>query len=399
MQEILKIRSNLIRFFFLYFSIITYNLFTPNLAISSKNATFQISQYKAALLADAETGRILINDRIHQRIYPASLVKMMVALITLEEIKSGKISLKDYVTVSRWASMIGGHQVYLKQGEKFKLSELMKATVIGSANDAAVAVAEHVSGSDKLFIKRMNNRAEEIGMVNTRFFSVHGLPPGKNQKNDVSSAYDFLLLALELLKHRKFLKWSSTRLDTFRNGTFQLLNTNHRLIKSFNGMEGMKTGYHRKAGYNLVSTAVRNGQRFISIVIGAKNSLIRRKTTKKLLNYGFENFLKYDFNKKGELVSLKLKVNGGIKENVSLKATEAVSILLSTNELRQLQILHLIPKQISAPVKEKQTVGRIEYWLHNKMLKQVTLQSKYDVPKQSIFSSLEGMFTNLTDTN
>ena len=399
MQEILKIRSNLIRFFFLYFSIITYNLFTPNLAISSKNATFQISQYKAALLADAETGRILINDRIHQRIYPASLVKMMVALITLEEIKSGKISLKDYVTVSRWASMIGGHQVYLKQGEKFKLSELMKATVIGSANDAAVAVAEHVSGSDKLFIKRMNNRAEEIGMVNTRFFSVHGLPPGKNQKNDVSSAYDFLLLALELLKHRKFLKWSSTRLDTFRNGTFQLLNTNHRLIKSFNGMEGMKTGYHRKAGYNLVSTAVRNGQRFISIVIGARNSLIRRKNTKKLLNYGFENFLKYDFNKKGELVSLKLKVNGGIKENVSLKATEAVSILLSTNELRQLQILHLIPKQISAPVKEKQTVGRIEYWLHNKMLKQVTLQSKYDVPKQSIFSSLEGMFTNLTDTN
>jgi len=395
----LKNLAILIRFLIFYFSIIVFTLTFPNITFSAKNQVPHRSQYKAALLADAESGRILITDRIYQKIYPASLVKMMVALITLEEIKSGRISLKDYVIVSRWASRIGGHQVYLKQGEKFKLSELMKATVIGSANDAAVAVAEHVLGSDKIFINKMNDRAKEIGMKNTKFYSVHGLPPGKNQKIDVSSAYDFYLLALELLKHRQFLKWSSTRLESFRNGTFQLLNTNHRLIKSYRGMEGMKTGYHRKAGYNLVSTALRKNQRFISIVLGAKNSRIRSKITKHLLDYGFENFQKYDFNTKGELITRKVKVKGGVMKNVSLEAAKTIRILLSHKEHQQLQILHLIPSQTLAPVKEKQKLGRIEYWLNGKMLEQVSLQSKSDVPKESIFSGLEGMFTNLVDTN
>ena len=252
-------------------------LFTANSVFSAENVNRYRSHYKAALLADAESGRILHHDRMHQKIYPASLVKMMVALIALEELESGRISLQDSVKVSRWASKIGGHQVYLKQGEIFKFRKLMEATVIASANDASVAVAEHVLGSDKVFIKRMNERALELGMNKTRFYSVHGLPPGRGQQLDVSSAYDLYLLALELIKHPQFLRWSSTRLESFRNGTFQLLNTNHRLIKSYRGMEGMKTGYHRRAGFNLVSSAKRDGQRYISIIIGAKNSKIKIK--------------------------------------------------------------------------------------------------------------------------
>jgi len=373
---------------------------TPSiLAFSKREIAISKKNYKAFLLADAESGRILYQDRIYENNYPASLVKMMVALITIEEINSGRISLNDNVIISSWASKIGGHQVYLKQGEKFKLSELMKATIIGSANDAAVAIAEHVYGSVKVFIKKMNSRAKELGMLKTSFYSVHGLPPGKNQKIDVSSAYDFYLLALEVLKHPKFLQWSSTRLDSFRKGTFQLLNTNHRLIKSYHGMQGMKTGYHRKAGFNLVSTAIRKGQRFISIVLGAKNSRIRQKITRFLLDYGFENFKKYDLNYIGESISLSAKIEGGTVGSVPLKVAKSVRILLSDIERKKLRILPKIPIKTKAPIKANQNLGNLEYWLNDKMLKKVHLQTEFEVPKQNILFVITEMFTNLNETN
>ena len=374
-------------------------LFTANSVFSAENVNRYRSHYKAALLADAESGRILHHDRMHQKIYPASLVKMMVALIALEELESGRISLQDSVKVSRWASKIGGHQVYLKQGEIFKFRKLMEATVISSANDASVAVAEHVLGSDKVFIKRMNERALELGMNKTRFYSVHGLPPGRGQQLDVSSAYDLYLLALELIKHPQFLRWSSTRLESFRNGTFQLLNTNHRLIKSYRGMEGMKTGYHRRAGFNLVSSAKRDGQRYISIIIGAKNSRMRSKTTRHLLDYGFDNYQKFELNKIDADVSYSAGVKGGELENVPLRATEAVSLLLSAEEHRRLEIWPQIPTQTGAPVKAEQKLGTLEFWLDGKLLKEVALQTEFAVPEQSVSSELTSMLTNLSGTN
>ena len=374
-------------------------LFTANSVFSAENVNRYRSHYKAALLADAESGRILHHDRMYQKIYPASLVKMMVALIALEELESGRISLQDSVKVSRWASKIGGHQVYLKQGEIFKFRKLMEATVIASANDASVAIAEHVLGSDKVFIKRMNERALELGMNKTRFYSVHGLPPGRGQQLDVSSAYDLYLLALELIKHPQFLRWSSTRLESFRNGTFQLLNTNHRLIKSYRGMEGMKTGYHRRAGFNLVSSAKRDGQRYISIIIGAKNSRMRSKTTRHLLDYGFDNYQKFELNKIDADVSYSAGVKGGELENVPLRATEAVSLLLSAEEHRRLEIWPQIPTQTGAPVKAEQKLGTLEFWLDGKLLKEVALQTEFAVPEQSVLSELTSMLTNLSGTN
>jgi len=389
---------------FTRFSIISGALFlisllTTHTAFSAEKVNRYRSHYKAALLADASSERILHHDRMHQKIYPASLVKMMVALISLEEIETGRISLQDSVKVSRWASKIGGHQVYLKQGEIFKFRELMEATVISSANDASVAVAEHVLGSDKVFIKRMNERAQELGMKKTNFYSVHGLPPGRGQQLDVSSAYDLYLLALELIKHPQFLRWSSTRLESFRNGTFQLLNTNHRLIKMYRGMEGMKTGYHRRAGFNLVSSAKRDGQRYISIVLGAKNSQMRSKITRHLLDYGFDNYQKFDLNRIDADVSYSADVKGGELENVSLRPTEEVSLLLSAEEHQRLAIWPQIPAQTGAPVKAEQKLGKLEYWLDGKLLKEVELQTEFAVPEQSILSELTSMLTNLNGTN
>ena len=383
--------------FSILFLIIT--LLTARDVLSAEKINHYRSQYKSALLADVESGRILFHDRMHQMIYPASLVKMMVSLIVLEEIDEGRISLNDSVKVSSWASKIGGHQVYLKQGEVFKLKELMKAIVISSANDASVAVAEHVFGKDKQFIKKMNNRAVELGMKKTRFFSVHGLPPGRGQKLDESTAFDMYLLAMELLKHPQYLKWSSIRMDSFRNGTFQLLNTNHRLIRNYRGMDGMKTGYHRRAGFNLVSTAEREGQRFISIIMGAKNSRSRGQSATHLLDYGFNNFTKYFLSKKEETVPYFAEVEEGEAEKVSLKSAETVRILLNSQELKRLEIWPQIPSKTKAPVAADQQLGKLEYWLDGKMLKQVSLRAEDPVPKQSILSKLTGMLTNLSETN
>ena len=392
----LPIKNSLFVFSIL-FLIIT--LLTARDVLSAEKINHYRSQYKSALLADVESGRILFHDRMHQMIYPASLVKMMVSLIVLEEIDEGRISLNDSVKVSSWASKIGGHQVYLKQGEVFKLKELMKAIVISSANDASVAVAEHVYGQDKQFIKKMNNRAVELGMKKTRFFSVHGLPPGRGQKLDESTTFDMYLLAMELLKHPQYLKWSSIRMDSFRNGTFQLLNTNHRLIRNYRGMDGMKTGYHRRAGFNLVSTAEREGQRFISIIMGAKNSRSRGQSATHLLDYGFNNFTKYFLSKKEETVPYFAEVEEGEADKVSLKSAETVRILLNSQELKRLEIWPQIPSKTKAPVAADQQLGKLEYWLDGKMLKKVSLRAEDAVPEQSILSKLTGMLTNLSETN
>ena len=380
-------------------SLLLITLILSKNVVSAKKVNHYRSHYKSSLLADVESGRILYHDRMHQIIYPASLVKMMVSLIVLEEIDAGRISLQDSVKVSRWASKIGGHQVYLKEGEVFKLEELMKAIVISSANDASVAIAEYVSGKDKQFIKKMNYRAVAIGMKKTRFFSVHGLPPGRGQSLDESTAFDMYLLAMELLKHPQYLRWSSIRLDNFRNGTFQLLNTNHRLIRNYKGMDGMKTGYHRRAGFNLVSTAERKGQRFISIIMGAKNSRVRSKSVTHLLDYGFDNFIKSVLNKKDDTVPFFAKVEGGKSEKISLKSAETVRILLSSEELKRLEILPKIHLKTNAPVAAEQKLGTLEYWLDGNILKKVVLHAENAVPKQSILSKLTGMLTNLSDAN
>ncbi len=380
-------------------SLLLITLILSKNVVSAKKVNHYRSHYKSSLLADVESGRILYHDRMHQIIYPASLVKMMVSLIVLEEIDAGRISLQDSVKVSRWASKIGGHQVYLKEGEVFKLEELMKAIVISSANDASVAIAEYVSGKDKQFIKKMNYRAVAIGMKKTRFFSVHGLPPGRGQSLDESTAFDMYLLAMELLKHPQYLRWSSIRLDNFRNGTFQLLNTNHRLIRNYKGMDGMKTGYHRRAGFNLVSTAEREGQRFISIIMGAKNSRVRSKSVTHLLDYGFDNFIKSVLNKKDDTVPFFAKVEGGKSEKISLKSAETVRILLSSEELKRLEILPKIHLKTNAPVAAEQKLGTLEYWLDGNILKKVVLHAENAVPKQSILSKLTGMLTNLSDAN
>jgi D-alanyl-D-alanine carboxypeptidase (penicillin-binding protein 5/6) len=246
---------------------------------------------QAELLMDATTGQVLMEQNCHKGWKPASLVKMMLMLLVAEHVEEGSISWDDSVRVSAAASRMGGSQVYLKQGEVFVLEELMEAIAIGSANDASYAVAEHVAGTAEKFVEFMNKRARQLGMHDTVYYNVHGLPAGRGKKDNVTSAFDCSVIARELLHHPKVFEWTSTRQTAFRNGTLTLHNTNS-LIGSYPGADGLKTGYFSSSGFNIVATAARDGRRYIAVVLGSPSSKLRFSEAKRLLSQGFDTLAK-----------------------------------------------------------------------------------------------------------
>lgn len=263
-------------------------------------------KYKSAVVMDLTTGEILYAHNENEQIIPASLVKMMVVLITVEDVLKRRASLEDKVTVSATASRIGGHQVYLKQGEVFTLEELLKAIIISSANDAAYAVAEHIGGGAENFVARMNQRAKELELHNTVFANPHGLPPNKRkgQQENYSTARDLAQLGKYLTRYPMIMKWTSTRLDWFRDGSFQLLNTNHKFLQQVEGANGLKTGYHpRGAGFCMVATAFRDGKGLLTVITGAKNSKDRLSASKQLIELAFKGDLSNKANYAGVLTT------------------------------------------------------------------------------------------------
>jgi D-alanyl-D-alanine carboxypeptidase (penicillin-binding protein 5/6) len=234
----------------------------------------------------AETSEVILERNPHQRLLPASLTKMMLVLLAMECLEQGRVFLDDEVRVSRWATRVRGTRGYLRLGEIMTLGDLMKAVLISSANDAAVAVAEHLSGAAENFVRLMNLRAFELGMQDTIFYNVHGLPSG-NGRDNVSTAYDMAILAAVLTKHPQTLEWSSLQTARIRKGTYRINNTN-RLLGWYPGLDGLKTGYYRKAGYNMAATAKREGLRLIAVVMGSPTSYLRFMETENLLSKGFQ---------------------------------------------------------------------------------------------------------------
>ena len=227
-------------------------------------------EFAARVLLEAETGTVLFESQPHLQRPPASMVKMMVVLLTMERVADGSLSLDDDVRASAWASSMGGSQVYLKEGEVFPLRDMLRAVVIASANDASVAVAEHIAGSTVAFVDLMNERAKELGLHDTVYRSVHGLPAKAAGDDDMTSAADLARLARELLKYDDVVAWASTPQALFRDGAFQLTNTNH-LINRYAGANGMKTGYHGRAGFGVTATARRGDFALVAVVLACQN--------------------------------------------------------------------------------------------------------------------------------
>ena len=245
---------------------------------------------KSAVLMDVATGTVLYESNPHEPLAPASVTKVMTMLLIMEAIDSGKIGWDDMVTASEAAAAKGGSQIYLKVGETMRVSDMLKSIAVSSANDCACAMAEHIAGSESAFVSMMNARAAELGMKDTHFVNCTGLDDDDSAKEHRTSAYDIALMSRELLKnHPMIKKYTTIWMDTVRNGTFGLSNTN-KLIRFYNGATGLKTGYTSGAGYCLSASAQRDGMELIAVVMGCESSQVRNAACKSLLDYGFANF-------------------------------------------------------------------------------------------------------------
>lgn len=310
---------------------------------------------KSAVLMDAHTGTVLYAKNANEALPPASVTKVMTLLLIMEAIDGGNLSLQDTVSVSEYAASMGGSQVYLEPYEEMTVEDLLKSVVISSANDAAVALAEKVSGSEEAFVNRMNERAAELGMENTHFENVTGLDD--DVENHTLSALDIALVSRELItKHPLILQYSSIWMDTIRDGAFGLSNTN-RLIRFYSGATGLKTGSTSKAGFCISATASRDGMHLIAVIMGSETRDIRNAAATQLLDWGFANYAVYtdEGGDAGEI-----KVLGGIESSVPL-TREDFSVLLSKGKEKNVEAKIQLEESVNAPVKEGDVIGKVQY--------------------------------------
>ena len=381
-----RFRLSIIAFPLLLF-ICSLTLDVDSASARRKRSRKAVIPYRSILLLEANTGRALKakNERLPTK--PASIVKMMTALIAMEQINRNIIHLDEIITTSRSASRIGGQQVYLKQGEKFSLRDLMKSIIISSANDSSYAVAEHIAGDAEAFVELMNQRAKELGMTNTHFVNVNGLPPGRNKPTNRMSARDAGILARELIKYPLIMKWSATKNAPFRNGSFILTNTN-TLLGRFRGMDGLKTGYHRKAGFSIVATAKRKNLRLIAVVMGSSHSRRRFKEAKRLLAWGFTQYRWVDLSQIKKPKRSQIKVRKGQKRTVRIRLKNSVEALLRRGDGKRISMKVELPPEISAPIRNGQKVGRITYELRGNKIGGTDLVAAEPVKKLGFFQSL-----------
>ena len=308
---------------------------------------------RGALLMEESTGTVLYAQNEHARYPIASVTKIMSTLLVAEAIDEGRIKMEDTVTVGEAAAKMGGSQVYLEAGEQMSVRDLLKAMIVVSANDATVAFAEHIAGSEASFVTMMNERANELGMEDTVFKNCHGL----NEEGHFSSAYDVALMTRELLGHKFILEFTNIWMDTIRNGSFGLANTN-KLIRFYNGANGMKTGFTDLAKYCLSATALRDGMQLIAVVIGAETSDSRFASAKKLLDFGFANYavVAPQKEKLGAFA-----VSGGIKDGIEVDY-DPPSILVPKGKGASLTS-SVTSSELRAPVGEGDVVGSVDYYL------------------------------------
>ena len=310
---------------------------------------------KSAVLIEASSGTVLLEQAPHQKLPPASVTKIMTLLLIAEAIDSGTVKMDDLVACSDYASSMGGSQVYLKAGEQMTVSDMLKAIAVASANDACVAMAEHIAGSESAFVARMNERAAALGMKNTNFCNTNGLP----DPNHLTSAYDIALMSRELLRHPKILPYLGIWTDSLRDGAFGLANTN-KLIRFYKGANGIKTGSTNDAGFCLSASALRDGMQLIAVVLGAPTSKERFADATALLDFGFANYEIGQGVGAGEVLA-SIPVSKGSAEEVALIAPKAFAPLLKKGQGASLTSVTEFPESIAAPIEAGQELGLMRF--------------------------------------
>jgi serine-type D-Ala-D-Ala carboxypeptidase (penicillin-binding protein 5/6) len=353
-------------------------------AVPSKQA---VGPCQAYIVMEPVSGRVLEGENIHVKRAPASVTKLMVAYVVMEKLARGELKLTDKITATREASKIGGSQVYLKEGEEFTFEEMMKAMMIASANDAAYAIAEHISGTPQAFVRIMNEKAKFLGMNDTEFQSVHGLPPGKDQKEDQTSSYDLALLGRSLLGYSKLLEWTSMKDGEFRNGQFALHNHN-KLLMRLPDVDGLKTGFYSATGFNIVVSAKRSGLRCIVVVMGSPSGKIRDDfAAEKIKNY-FADYTPMVLVKKGEQIQQDVLLDDG--KYRKLKGVAATEFVFPAAKSKKSDIKRSVsmPRSLKGEIREGQKLGELVFQVENEVVGKVDIVSPVYVPKANLFTRL-----------
>ena len=334
---------------------------------------------KSAILMEQSSGKVLFEYNSDEALPPASVTKVMTILLVLEAIDEGKITIDDPVTVSAYATSMGGSQIYLKENEVMSVSDLLKAVVVASANDAAVALAEHLYGTEEAFVARMNERAAELGMVNTNFCNTNGLDD--TDTGHLTSARDIAIMSREVLKHPLIFDYSTIWMDSVRNGEFGLTNTN-RLIRFYHGANGLKTGSTSKAGFCISATAERDGMQLIAVIMGAPSRDTRNALAASLLDFGFANYSVRSFP--GQTVD-PVPVKGGTTRSCEASYADASFVTEKSNEETTTQVVY--HTSLRAPVKKGDVVGTVRFLLGSEELGTTDLVAQSDV-KQMTFGEI-----------
>lgn len=356
---------------------------TPvNSSISEKNTTKTLELESAsAILIEQSTGQILFEHNAHEQLRPASVTKIMSILLIMEALDSGKISLNDSIPCSENASSMGGSQIWLDPRETLTVDEMLKAICVASANDCVVAMAEYIGGSEEGFVQMMNDKAQELGMNDTTFKNCHGL----DQDGHVTSSYDISLMSKELLNnHPQVTKYTTIWTDSLRDGKSELTNTN-KLIRTYKGATGLKTGSTGLALYNLSASATRDNLSLIAVIMKAPSTKIRFAEAQKLLDYGFQNFSFEEFGKKDEIVK-NIFVDKGVSQKVEAILSNNAGTLIEKGKEKDIQQQLNLPERISAPISSGQKLGEISFSLDGEILSTVDIIAKKEIEKLNLFT-------------
>ena len=336
----------------------------------------------SAILMEESTGRILYAKNANEALPPASVTKVMTLLLIMEAIEAGQIHMEDTVSVSSHAASMGGSQVYLKEGERMPLEDLLKSVVIASANDAAVALAEHLCGSVESFVSKMNQRAKQLGMMQTSFENVTGLDD--TAQNHLTSAHDIAVMSRALIAHPDILQYSSIWMDTIRDGAFGLTNTN-RLVRYYQGCTGLKTGSTEKAGFCVSATAKRENLSLICVIMGAESRDVRNAEASSLLDWGFSRFTLFSV---GEEQVGEIAVVRGVSQRCSI-ASQATSYVIEKSDVKSISSEIVIPEAVNAPVKVGDIIGKRVFSCNGEVIGTVPVYATASVNVMNFFEILK----------
>lgn len=354
------------------------------------NATTILSlSVGSAVLIEQNSGQVLYNQNMHEKLRPASVTKVMTILLIMEAIDSGKLSYTDKIPCSEKAAGMGGSQIWLDVREELTVDEMLKAICVVSANDCTVAMAEYLAGSEEAFVNQMNAKAKELGMNDTTFKNCHGI----DEDGHVTSAYDIALMSRELLtKHPSITKYTTIYMDSLRDGKSSLVNTN-KLVRNYKGATGLKTGSTSVALYNLSASATRNDLSLIAVIMKAPTSPIRFAEAQKLLDYGFNNFEYKKLANKNDLIK-EISVDKGIENSVNAILENDSGVLIQKGQNKDIVQSVQLTDSINAPVYAGQVLGNVTYSLNGNEIGNVNIVAEKSVGKNTAFNMIEHVFFN-----